>query len=154
MSDVRYWEKNYRSASDNIFSPTADGIHRLHLCGSHNREHIEHNLWIRAVFISFLCDYRLMGHSVYNSRLRNESVYDISLVLRVECYGSIFKWVYNVVTPQCGTTFILTLLFNTLRTGDADLRFEHGETRYICKFSLVPLHKRECFQRYHTLKHY
>jgi hypothetical protein len=44
--------------------------------------------------------------------------------------------------------------FNTLRTGDADLLFYHGETRYICKFSLVPLHKGECFQRYHTLKHY
>jgi len=43
---------------------------------------------------------------------------------------------------------------NTLRAGDADLRFEHGETRYICKFSLVPLHKGEFFQRYHTLKHY
>ena len=35
-----------------------------------------------------------------------------------------------------------------------DLRFSHGESRYICKFSLVPLHKGECFQRYHTLKHY
>ena len=44
--------------------------------------------------------------------------------------------------------------FNTLRTGDADLRFLHGETRYICKFSLVPLHKGEGFQMYHTLKHY
>jgi len=43
---------------------------------------------------------------------------------------------------------------NTLRTGDADLRFQHGGTRYICKFSLVPLHKGECFQRYHKLKHY
>ena len=43
---------------------------------------------------------------------------------------------------------------NTLRTGDADLRFQHGETRYICKFSLVPLHKGECFHRYYTLKHY
>jgi hypothetical protein len=29
-----------------------------------------------------------------------------------------------------------------------------GETRYICKFCLVPIHKRECFQRYHSLKHY
>jgi hypothetical protein len=29
-----------------------------------------------------------------------------------------------------------------------------SETRYICKFCLVPLHKRECLQRYHTLKHY
>jgi hypothetical protein len=28
------------------------------------------------------------------------------------------------------------------------------ETRYICKFCLVQLHKGECFQRYHTLKHY
>jgi len=28
------------------------------------------------------------------------------------------------------------------------------ETRYICKFWLVPLHKVECFQRHHTLKHY
>ena len=45
-------------------------------------------------------------------------------------------------------------VINTLRTGDADLRFLHGEARYICKFSLVPLHKGECFQRYHTLKHY
>jgi hypothetical protein len=44
--------------------------------------------------------------------------------------------------------------FNTLRTGDADLRFQHGETRYICKFSLLPLHKGERSQRYHTLKHY
>jgi len=43
---------------------------------------------------------------------------------------------------------------NTLRTGEADLRFSHGETRYICKFSLVSLHKGECFQRYRILKHY
>jgi len=43
---------------------------------------------------------------------------------------------------------------NTLRTGDADLRFQHGEAQYICKFSLVPLHKGECFQRYPILKHY
>ena len=28
------------------------------------------------------------------------------------------------------------------------------ETRYICKFCLVPLHKGERFQRYHTPKHY
>ena len=32
--------------------------------------------------------------------------------------------------------------------------FNTVKTRYICKFSLVPLHKGECFQRYHTLKHY
>jgi hypothetical protein len=31
---------------------------------------------------------------------------------------------------------------------------QRNETRYICKFSLMPLHKGECFQRYHTLKHY
>jgi hypothetical protein len=31
---------------------------------------------------------------------------------------------------------------------------KRAETRYICKFCLVPLHKGECFQRYHTLKHY
>jgi len=41
-----------------------------------------------------------------------------------------------------------------MRTGDADLRFEHGESRFICKFFLVPLRKGEWFQRYHTLKHY
>jgi len=29
-----------------------------------------------------------------------------------------------------------------------------SETRYICKFCLVPLHKGEGFQRYHTLQHY
>lgn len=29
-----------------------------------------------------------------------------------------------------------------------------GETQYICKFCQVPLHKGECFQSYHTLKHY
>jgi len=29
-----------------------------------------------------------------------------------------------------------------------------SETRYIRKFCLVPLHKGECFQRYHTLKYY
>lgn len=28
------------------------------------------------------------------------------------------------------------------------------ETRYICSFCTVPLHKGECFERYHTLKHY
>ena len=31
---------------------------------------------------------------------------------------------------------------------------KRGETRYICKFCLVPLHKGESFQRYHTLQHY
>jgi hypothetical protein len=31
---------------------------------------------------------------------------------------------------------------------------KRSETRYICKFRLVPLRKGECFQRYHTLKHY
>jgi len=31
---------------------------------------------------------------------------------------------------------------------------QRSETQYICKFCLVPLHKGECFQRYHTLKHY
>jgi hypothetical protein len=29
-----------------------------------------------------------------------------------------------------------------------------SETRYMFKFCLVPLHKGECFQRYHTLKQY
>jgi hypothetical protein len=33
-------------------------------------------------------------------------------------------------------------------------RKKRSETRYIFKFCLVPLHKGECFQRYHTLKHY
>jgi len=33
-------------------------------------------------------------------------------------------------------------VFNTVKLGT------------FCKFSLVPLHKGECFQRYHTLKHY
>jgi len=31
---------------------------------------------------------------------------------------------------------------------------KRSETQYICKFCLVPLHKGECFQRYHTLQHY
>jgi len=31
---------------------------------------------------------------------------------------------------------------------------KRSETRYICKFCLVPLHKGECFQGYHTLQHY
>jgi hypothetical protein len=31
---------------------------------------------------------------------------------------------------------------------------KRSETRYICKFCLVLLHKGECFQRYCTLKHY
>lgn len=29
-----------------------------------------------------------------------------------------------------------------------------SETRYMCKFCNVPLHKGKCFERYHTLKHY
>ena len=35
-----------------------------------------------------------------------------------------------------------------------DAHKERRETRYICKFCSVPLHKGECFQRYHTLNHY
>jgi hypothetical protein len=31
---------------------------------------------------------------------------------------------------------------------------KRSETRYICEFCIVPLHKGECFQRYHMLKHY
>jgi hypothetical protein len=31
---------------------------------------------------------------------------------------------------------------------------KRSETRYICKFCIVPLHKEECFERYHSLKHY
>jgi len=34
------------------------------------------------------------------------------------------------------------------------LHKKRSETRYVCKFCLVPLHKGECFHRYHTLKHY
>jgi hypothetical protein len=30
---------------------------------------------------------------------------------------------------------------------------KRSETRYICKFCLVLLHKGECFRRYHNLKH-
>ena len=30
---------------------------------------------------------------------------------------------------------------------------KRSETQYIGKFCLVPLHKGECFQRYHTLQH-
>jgi hypothetical protein len=29
-----------------------------------------------------------------------------------------------------------------------------SETRYICKFCVVSLHKEECFERDHSLKHY
>lgn len=29
-----------------------------------------------------------------------------------------------------------------------------SETRYICKFCVVPLHKGECFERYHTMERY
>jgi hypothetical protein len=31
---------------------------------------------------------------------------------------------------------------------------KRSETKYICEFCIVLLHKGECFQRYHTLKHY
>ena len=56
---------------------------------------------------------------------------------------------------HCGrATQICVFTLQLCRMGDADLRFSHGEPRYICKFSLVPLHKGECFQRYRTLKHY
>jgi hypothetical protein len=58
-------------------------------------------------------------------------------------------------STQCGrVTQICVFTLQLCRTGDANLHFLHGETRYICKFSLVPLHKGECFQRYHILKHY
>jgi hypothetical protein len=33
-------------------------------------------------------------------------------------------------------------------------RKRRSETRYICKFCIAPLHKKECFERYHSLKHY
>ena len=29
---------------------------------------------------------------------------------------------------------------------------KRSSTRYICKFSVVPLHKRSCFEKYHTLR--
>jgi hypothetical protein len=31
---------------------------------------------------------------------------------------------------------------------------KRSETAYMCNFCVVPLHKGECFQRYHTLKHF
>jgi hypothetical protein len=31
---------------------------------------------------------------------------------------------------------------------------KRSETRYICKFCVAPLHKEECFERYHSLRHY
>ena len=43
---------------------------------------------------------------------------------------------------NCAERMTQICVFNTVKLG------------YICKFSLVPLHKGECFQRYHTLKHY
>ena len=46
-----------------------------------------------------------------------------------------------LLLTHCGWVTLICV-FNTVKLG------------YICKFSLVPLHKGECFQRYHTLKHY
>jgi hypothetical protein len=40
------------------------------------------------------------------------------------------------------------------RCYDCATHKKRSETRYICKFCLLQLHKGECFQRYHTLKHY
>jgi hypothetical protein len=31
---------------------------------------------------------------------------------------------------------------------------KQSETRYICEFCVVALHKGSCFEKYHTLKHY
>jgi len=31
---------------------------------------------------------------------------------------------------------------------------KHSETRYICKFCIVPLHKGFCFEKYHSGKNY
>jgi hypothetical protein len=31
---------------------------------------------------------------------------------------------------------------------------KQSETRYICEFCVVSLHKGSCFEKYHTLKHY
>jgi len=45
-----------------------------------------------------------------------------------------------VILTHCGRVTQICV-FNTVK-------------RYICKFSLVPPHKGECFQRYHTLRHY
>jgi hypothetical protein len=36
----------------------------------------------------------------------------------------------------------------------ATYKKERSETRYICKFCIAPLHREECFERYHSLKHY
>jgi hypothetical protein len=35
-----------------------------------------------------------------------------------------------------------------------DAHNKRNECRYICNFCLVPLHRGECFQRYHILKYY
>jgi len=65
------------------------------------------------------------------------------------CYNSIFTFVGKLVLHTSDLLFLLThcrrvtqiCVFNTVKLGT-------------CKFSLVPLHKEECFQRYHTLKYY
>jgi hypothetical protein len=31
---------------------------------------------------------------------------------------------------------------------------KRSETRYICEYCIVPLHKGSCFEKYHTLKYY
>jgi hypothetical protein len=85
-----------------------------------------------------------------------EFIFHIFITFLEQLFLIYLKFVekHDILT-HCGrVTQICVFTLQLWRTGDTNLRFLNGETRYICKFSLVPLHKGECFQRYHTLKHY
>jgi hypothetical protein len=55
------------------------------------------------------------------------------------------KWV-DVSVAEMKTYYDMQSVHNTQK--------KTSETRYICKFCLVPLRKSQCSQRYHTLKQY
>ena len=117
------------------------------------------NCTVYSVFMSGMMSHRKIAQfdrDCIGPLRRSCYEYILEVNHNVNSKWAIFGLCYNCiqVSDICIYTMYVNSSINTLRTGDADLRFQHGETRYICKFSLVSLHKGECFQRYHTLKHY
>jgi hypothetical protein len=109
--------------------------------------------WCRFAFLHYNCAGQVTQICVFTLQLCRTGDTDLRFYITTVQEGWCrFAFLHYICAGRVMQICIFTL--QLCRTGDTDLCFWHGETRYICKFSLVPLHKGECFQRYHTLKHY
>ena len=95
--------------------------------------------WRRFAFLRYNCAGRVTQIRVFTLQLCRTSDADLRFYVTTVQDG----WRrFAFLRYNCAERMTQICVFNTVKLG------------YICKFSLVPLHKGECFQRYHTLKHY